>query len=161
LLAGLPDALPNGAPGFRMAGIPTCRLILLSFLVLWAGVAGARAVDSGSFTGHYEPAVAGADLVFALDISQTGSQADVSFSASMTDGSGAAPEAEGKGRVDAAGVLKFTFKDSFDNEGTGTLVQRPDGYHLHLDVSKVVDPRPTRFYGDIVLKKLSDKPASS
>lgn len=144
-----------------MAGIRTCRTILLAFLVLGTGVAGARAADTGSFTGHYEPAVARADSVFALDISQTGSQADVSFSASMSDGSGAAPDADGKGTVDAAGVLKFTFKDSFDNEGTGTLVRRPDGYHLHLDVGKIVDPRPTRFYGDILLKKLSDKPASS
>ena len=116
--------------------------------------------SAGSFTGHYEPAVAEADSVFALDISQTGPQADISFSASMTDGSGAAPDADGKGTVDADGVLKFTFKDSFDNEGTGTLVQRPDGYHLHLDVSKTVDPRPTRFYGDILLRKLSNKPAS-
>jgi hypothetical protein len=143
-----------------MMVIRTCRTILVGFLVLGAGVAGALAADRGSFAGHYEPVVASADSVFALDILQTGSRADVSFSASMTDGSGAAPDADGKGTVDAAGVLKFTFKDSFDNEGTGTLVLRADGYHLHLDVTKIVDPRPTRFYGDILLKKLSDKRAS-
>jgi len=143
-----------------MAAMRMCRPILLTFLVVWAGVAGVLADDSVSFTGHYEPVVAATDSVFALDISQSGAQAEVSFSASLTDGSGAAPDAEGRGKVDAGGVLKFTFKDSFDNEGTGTLVRRPDGYHLHLDVSKVIDPRPTRFYGDLLLKKLSDKPAS-
>ncbi len=149
--------------GVQHDAILTCRTILLTLLGLGAGSAAAPAMpaDVGRFTGHYEPAVAAADWVFALDISQTGSKADVSFSASMTDGSGAAPDADGMGVVDAAGILKFTFKDSFDNEGTGTLVRRPDGYHLHLDVSKTVDPRAVRFYGDILLKKLSDKPARS
>jgi len=118
--------------------------------------AGAETVND---TGHYELADANANRSFSLDITQTGTGADISFSAAMADGSGAAPDGDGKGKMDQAGVLTFTFKDSFDNEGTGILIRGKDGYHLKMNVTKVVEPRPLRFYGDVLLKKTADKPS--
>lgn len=110
-----------------------------------------------NYSGHYELANAKADRMFSLDIKQTDSRVDVSFSAAMADGSGAAPDGAGKGRIED-GVLSFEFKDSFNNEGTCTLEPGKGGYHLSITVIKVVDPSPFHFYGSVLLKKTSDKP---
>ncbi len=127
----------------------------LFFAVLGLGAARADAVN---FTGHYELADAKADHSFSLDVTQTGTSVELSFSAAMADGSGAAPDGDGKGGVDKDGALKFTFKDSFDNAGTGTLAAGKDGYHLKLDATTVADARAMRFYGDVLLKKTAEKP---
>jgi hypothetical protein len=131
-------------------------LTVLAFTLLF--YATGNAFPAASLTGHYELADGKADRSFSLDITQTGSNADLSFSAAMADGSGAAPDGEGHGKIDATGVLSFTFKDSFDNEGSGTFELKKDGYHLHLNVTKVIEPRPLHFYGDVLLKKTSSKP---
>ena len=110
-----------------------------------------------TYTGHYELADAKGDRTFSLDISQTGSRAKVSFSAAMANGSGAAPDGTGQGRVED-GVLSFTFKDSFENEGACILAPANGGYHLTMTVTKEVDPRPFHFYGTTLLKRTSDKP---
>lgn len=112
-----------------------------------------------NYTGHYELADTKTGTAFSLDLTQTGSKAEFSFSAAMSDGSGAAPDGDGKGHLDKNGVLIFTFSDSFENEGTGTLEHKKDGYRLTLNVTKVAEPRPLRFYGDVLLKKTSDKPS--
>jgi len=110
-----------------------------------------------NYTGHYELANVKADRTFSLEVKQTGSRADISFSTAMADGSGAAPDGTGKGEVED-GVLSFAFKDSFNNEGTCTLESKNDGYHLSMTVIKVVDPSPFHFYGNILLKKTANKP---
>jgi hypothetical protein len=115
------------------------------------------AADNASFTGHYELAAKDQDWLFSLDVSQTGSRAKITFSASMADGSGAAPDGDGGGSIDKSGRLAFTFKDSFDDEGTGTLVMKKDGYHLSMTVTKVTETRTLRFYGDVLLRKTSNK----
>ncbi len=122
-------------------------------------LAGARAA-AADYTGHYELANTKADYAFSLDVTQTGSEVHLTFSASMTDGSGAAPDGDGQGRINPAGTLEFTFKDSFDNAGSGTLVPGPEGYHLKLNPTTVADPRVLHLYGDAVLKKTADKPSA-
>ncbi len=125
--------------------------------MMYCHTAGA-APSAPNFTGHYELANANSDRSFSLDVQQTVSKADFSFSAAMADGSGAAPNGDGTGKVDAKGVLIFTFKDSFDNEGSGTLTKTKSGYLLTLDAVKVQEPRPLRFYGEVHLRKTADKP---
>ncbi len=131
--------------------------MLAVFLALFAGT-GARA-DATNYTGHYELADAKTDYSFSLDVTQTGASAQLSFSAAMADGSGAAPDGDGKGAVDTDGTLKFTFKDSFDNAGSGTLVAGKDGYHLTLNPTTVADPRALHLYADALLKKTAVKPS--
>ncbi len=116
----------------------------------------AAASTEPDYNGHYELVDGKAGRTFSLDVKQTKSRAEVSFSAAMEDGSGAAPDGTGKGRIED-GVLSFTFKDSFNNEGTCTLESRNDGYHLSMTVIKVVDPGPFHFYGNVLLKKTSAK----
>jgi hypothetical protein len=135
----------------RCGAVAGALLISLTWPVLWA------AADQANFTGHYELADKNGGQSFSLDVTQTGAQAEISFSAAMADGSGAAPDGDGKGGVDKSGVLAFTFKDSFDNEGTGTLQAEKGRYHLTLTTTKVTEPRALRFYGDVLLRKTSNK----
>jgi hypothetical protein len=118
----------------RCGAIAGALLINLALPVLRA------AVDNSNFTGHYELADKNADQSFSLDVTQTGSHAEITFLAAMADGSGAAPDGDG-----------------FDNEGTGTLVAEKDGYHLKLTATQVTEPRALRFYGDVLLRKTSNK----
>jgi hypothetical protein len=110
-----------------------------------------------NYNGHYELANAKAGRAFSLEVKQTRSRAEVTFSAAMADGAGAAPDGTGKGRVED-GVLSFKFKDSFNNEGTCTLESGKHGYQLNMTVIKVVDPRPFHFYGTVLLKRTTNKP---
>ena len=80
---------------FYFAGIVTAFAIL--------GTIGAHASPPApTYTGHYELANLHADQSFSLDVKQTGSKADLSFTAAMADGSGAAPDGDGKGQVNKA-----------------------------------------------------------
>jgi len=128
--------------------------------VFVAGLVGMLFVHASAtetnYNGHYELADAKAARTFSLDVKQTGSRANISFSAAMADGSGAAPDGEGKGHVEDC-VLSFTFKDSFNNEGTCTLEFKKRVYHLSMTVIKVVDPSPFHFYGNVLLKKTLNK----
>jgi len=132
-------------------------------VVIAAALFGTLSVYASSsatnYGGHYELADTKAARTFTLEVKQTGSRADVSFSAAMEDGSGAAPDGSGKGRVED-GVLSFDFKDSFNNEGTCTLEPGKRGYQLSITVIKVVDPSPFHFYGSVLLRRTSDKPQS-
>ena len=95
-----------------------------------------------------------------MDLTQSGSHVSVSFSAGRADGSGAAPDGGGDGQVDQSNVVHFTFKDSFDNEGTGTVSRKGDVYSIDLEVSQELDSRAAQLYGTFALKRTSKKPAS-
>jgi hypothetical protein len=90
------------------------------------------------YNGSYELAGKRTDRDFFLEVRQTGSRAKVNFSASMADGTGAAPDAEGDGRIED-GVLPH------------------GGYQLDMVVTKMVEAAPLHFYGTLLLKKVSDR----
>jgi hypothetical protein len=135
------------------------RLLALVFLALAVTVHAADPA-AASLTGHYELAKK-SNSPLSFDVLQKGNAATTSFSAGHADGSGAAPDGDGEGTLNARGELTFKWTDTFDNAGTGTL--RHDGklYHLSLKTTKVVDPRATVFYGEITLKRTSPKPQMS
>jgi hypothetical protein len=145
----------SGMTGGR-AWVRALRASIL--LAVFCGTLSAHAASTDiNYNGHYELADAKAGRSFSLEVEQTRSRAEVSFSAAMADGVGAAPDGSGKGRVED-GVLSFNFKDSFNNQGTCTLEPGKGGYHLCMTVLKVVDPGPFHFYGDVLLVKTSKKP---
>jgi len=138
----------------------------LPFLALLIGLfvacpAAAAPAPKPDFNGSYELAGKPSGRVFSLEVQLKGRRATVSFSASMTDGAGAAPDADGTGKVDDD-VLSFKFKDSFNNEGTCKLRLLPNSslYQLDMVVTKVVEPSPLHFYSTLQLKKTSARPAS-
>jgi hypothetical protein len=84
--------------------------------------------------------------VFQLSLEQNGNNVSVFFSAGYNDGRGAAPEADGTGKVTSKGIAEFTFEDSFKNAGTGTIMRSADGVTLSLKTTRVADPRCLVFY---------------
>lgn len=135
------------------------RFLILAVLAITAA---AHAADptADSLTGHYELAKK-SNSPLSFDVQQKGKSATTSFSAGHADGSGAAPDGDGEGTLNAKGELEFKWTDTFDNAGTGTL--RHDGklYHLSLKPTKVAEPRAVVFYGEITLKRTSTKPQMS
>ena len=148
-------SLPSGTMRGRI--LPRGLQMAVVVAALFGTLFGRASSTETNYSGHYELADVKAGRTFSLEVTQTGSRAKISFSAAMADGSGVAPDGTGKGRVED-GVLSFAFKDSFNNEGTCTLESRNDGYHLSMTVIKVVDPSPFHFYGNVLLKKIPDKP---
>jgi len=145
-----PSGIIRGRPG----ALALCAFLLAA--ALSGAVSGQTPPENTNYNGHYEMVDVKAGRKFSLDVKQAGSRAEVSFAAVMTDGSGAAPDGTGKGRVED-GVLSFAFKDNFSNEGTCTLELLKDGYHLSMTVLKVADPAPFHFYGTFLLRKTPDK----
>jgi hypothetical protein len=128
------------------------------FFVLLLGLAmPTTAAPAANFTGHYELAKSTAKA-FALDVTQKDGKAEVSFSAGNEDGSGAAPDGDGAGRLNAQGELTFTFTDSFGNTGSAVLRRAGTGYRLSMKMDKVEEPRALVHYGILTLKRTSTKP---
>ncbi len=134
---------------------PACLLGLLPALLAIASLP-VKADPPSNFGGSYELAGQRTDRQFSLEVRQSGSRVKVDFTAAMADGSGAAPDAEGDGKIED-GVLSFKFKDSFDNEGRCKLQPNHGVYRLDMVVTKVVEPSPLHFYGTLLLKKTSDR----
>jgi len=100
-----------------------------------------------NFTGEYaDKNFLNGQGVFELSLEQNGNNVTIFFSAGYNDGHGAAPEADGTGKVTSKGTIEFTFEDSFKNAGTGTISHSGDGVILSLKTSRVVDPRCLVFY---------------
>ena len=149
---------------YRLLCMQLCRICSLAFgalaiaaVMIFSMSLGHAGVTAPNFAGHYELANSKAGRAFSLEVKMTDPRhAEISFSAAMDDGSGPAPDGDGKGRIEE-GVLSCKFTDSFSNEGTCTLTPAKHGYEFNMVVVKVVDPRPFHFYGSVLLKK-STKP---
>ena len=128
-------------------------------VVILAGLLPTLAHASGgpvNYAGHYELADKHPGRIFTMDLSQSGSRVHVMFYASTQGDLEAQPTGEGRGRVNDRGILEFTFKDNFANEGTATLAPAGKGYRVELRVTKFVDPSPLHFYGVLTVKKTSN-----
>jgi len=108
------------------------------------------------FTGRYERAGDGKS-VFILHVRQTGPNAEIEFSASRADGTGAAPEGNGTGALNEKGELACDFEDSFGNKGTAVLGKVRGSFQLTVTPVTVVDPRAVKFYGVIGLRRTPDR----
>lgn len=122
---------------------PQYFLLLAIFLIFTAASAPAQ-----SFAGEYsDKNLLGGKAVFQMSIEGSGSNMQVSFDAVYNDGHGAAPEAEGSGKVTNKGTVEFKFEDSFKNAGTGTITRGGDGVIVSLTTTRVADSRCLPFYG--------------
>jgi len=135
------------------------HLLVLTLLAI-TFVARAAEPAADSLTGHYELAKKSKSPL-SFDILQKGKNATTSFSAGNADGSGAAPDGDGEGALNAKGELEFKWTDTFDNAGTGTFRRDGKVYRLSLKPTKVTDPRAVAFYGELTLKRTSTKPQMS
>jgi hypothetical protein len=125
-------------------------------LVLAAHVSLAAA--SETWAGQYtDKKFLGGRAVFQLTIEQSGSAMQVSFDAAWVDAHGAAPEAEGPAKI-SGNTVTFTFKDTFENSGSGTITRAGDDILVTINPTHVVEPRCLAFYGkNMRLKRTAKK----
>ena len=128
---------------------------IVSLVVL--GLA-ADAAESAGWAGQYtDQKFLNGRAVFQLTIEQSGSKMQVSFDAAWVDAHGAAPEAEGPAKM-SGDTITFTFKDSFDNSGTGTITRAGNDIIVTINPTHVVEPRCLAFYGkNMRLKRVGKK----
>jgi hypothetical protein len=117
-----------------------------------------RAADSSGWAGQYRAEkFLNGRAVFQLSIEQSGNKMQVSFDAAWADGHGAAPEAEGPASV-SGNTVTFTFKDTFDNSGTGTITRSGNDIIVSINPTHIVEPRCLGFYGkNMRLKRVAKK----
>jgi hypothetical protein len=118
------------------------QLILLITLSLLSIAAGAA-----NLAGEYsDKKFLNGQGVFELSLEQTGNNVSIFFSAGYNDGHGAAPEADGKGKVTTKGTVEFTLEDGNKNAGFGTILQTGDDVIVSIKTTRVADPRCLAFY---------------
>ena len=123
------------------------RPLVVALVFLTSSGFVARAADSAGWAGQYrDNKFLGGRAVFQLTIEQSGGKMQVSFDAAWVDAHGAAPEAEGPATV-SGNTITFTFKDSFDNSGTGTITRSGDGIVVSINPTHVAEARCLAFYG--------------
>ena len=129
---------------------------LVAFLVSFAAIA--LAAEPTNFTGEWaDKNYLKGKGVFQLSLEQNGSDVSVFFSAGRSDGSGADPEANGKGKVTSKGTVEFTWEDSFKNSGKGTVRKSGNDVIVSVKPTKVADSRCLEFYGDGIRLKPAGK----
>ena len=118
----------------------------------------ARGGDAPNWAGEFtDKKFLSGMAVFQMSINRSGNAWHVAFDAVYNDGHGAAPEAEGPGKVSGS-TLQFTFKDTFSNTGTGTITPAGDDIIVSLKPTHVAEARCLVFYKqNIRLKRVSKK----
>ena len=91
--------------------------------------------------------------VFQMSVDQSGNAIQVSFDAAYSDAHGAAPDGQGLAKITGKNMLEFTWEDSFNNSGTGTIIRAGDGIKVSMKTTRVVDSRCLVFYGQNVRLK--------
>jgi hypothetical protein len=142
----------------KMPILSFLRHVVATILFLAAASIALQAADSPGWAGQYrDDKFLGGRAVFQLSIEQSGSATQVSFDAAWADGHGAAPEAEGPAKV-SGNTLTFTFKDTFENSGTGTITRAGNDILVSINPTHVVEPRCLAFYGkNMRLKHVTKK----
>jgi hypothetical protein len=134
------------------------RYLAIALLTLAIGATIAIAAETPSFAGEYaDKKFLKGQGVFQMSLEQSGNEVTVFFSAVHNDGHGAAPEADGKGKVASKGTVEFKWKDSFQNAGTGTIARAGSDIIVSIKPTKVADSRCLEFYGDNIRLKPAGK----
>jgi hypothetical protein len=107
----------------------------------------AYAAGPANFAGEYaDKNFLNGQGVFQMSLEQNGTNVSVFFAAAHNDGHGAAPEADGSGKVTSKGTVEFKWEDSFKNAGTGTISRSGSNVIVSLKPTRVVDARCLEFY---------------
>ena len=118
-------------------------------LLLCLGLAVLLPAKEASWTGNYtDKKYLNGQAVFQLNILQEGETITVDFDAVYNDGHGCAPQGNGPAKVVDKDTLKFTFTDSSNNTGTGTIKRARDGVIVSIKLTRVADRRCVVFYAE-------------
>ena len=118
-------------------------------MLLCFGLAALSPAKEANWTGNYtDKKYLNSQAVFQLNILQEGETISVDFDAVYNDGHGFAPQGSGRAKVVDTNTLIFTFTDSANNSGTGTIKRVGDGIILSLKPTRVADSKCLAFYAD-------------
>lgn len=131
------------------------RHLLLEAIVLTFSVSSARA----QFAGEYaDKNFLSGQATFQMSLEQSGNIMSVWFSAGYNDGHSIQPVADGTGRASPKGTVEFTFKDSSNNAGSGTITRAGDDIIVSLKTTRVADSRCLELYRqNMRLKRVGKK----
>jgi hypothetical protein len=143
----------------RIAGVKTHTTFLLTICLLTlGGISRLSAADETGWSGNYtDKQFLKGRAVFQLSILQEGARINVDFDAVYNDGHGCAPEGSGPAKVVDKNTLKFTFTDSDNNSGTGTIKRAGAEVIISIKPVRVADPRCVVFYGENIRLKAAAK----
>jgi hypothetical protein len=131
------------------------RHLLLGAIVLAFSISAARAQFAGEYADRN---FLGGQAAFQMSLEQTGSAVSVWFSAGYNDGHSIQPVADGTGRASPKGMVEFTFKDSSQNAGNGTITRAGADIIVSLKTTRVADSRCLELYRqNMRLKRVSKK----
>ena len=116
-------------------------------MLLCLGLAALLPAKEANWTGNYtDKKYLNSQAVFQLNILQEGETISVDFDAVYNDGHDCAPQGSGPAKVVDKNSLIFTFTDSANNAGTGTIKRTGDGVVLSIKPTHIGDPRCVVFY---------------
>jgi hypothetical protein len=123
-------------------GVPVIAVIIAS-----AVTSSSFAAEPTNFAGEYaDKKFLKGQGVFQMSLEQNGNNVSVFFSTAYSDGHGAAPEADGTGKVTSKGTVEFRWEDSLKNAGTGTITRSGDDVIVSIKTMRVADSRCLEFY---------------
>src|SRR5260370_16573813 len=112
-----------------------------------------------NFAGEYaDRNFLNGQATFQMRLEERGNALSVWFSAGYNDGHGLQPVADGNGKITGKGTVEFTFKDSSNNAGTGTITRAGDDIIVSLKTTRVADSHCVELYRqNMRLKKVGKK----
>ena len=134
-----------------------CVIVPLSCILIV--IASAIAAQPTNFAGEYvDRNFLNGQATFQMSLEQSGNALSVWFSAGYNDGHSIQPVADGSGKITGKGTVEFTFKDSSNNVGTGTIARAGDDIIVSLKTTRVADSRCVELYRqNMRLKKVGKK----
>jgi hypothetical protein len=141
----LSDRVHNFFMNTLSSSFPYRRASLVAVFTLLACLI-ARGGEVPNWAGEYtDKKFMNGLAVFQMTVTQSGNAWHVAFDGAYVDGHGAAPEAEGPGKV-SGNTLQFTWKDTFSNSGTGTITRAGDDIIISIKPTHVAEARCLVFY---------------
>jgi len=119
---------------------------VLGALIVWFSAVAVSA-NAQNFAGEYaDRKFLNGRAVFQMSLEQSDNALSVWFSAGYNDGHGCSADAQGTGKTAGKGAVEFTFRDSSNNSGTGTLTRAGEDFAVALKLTHVGDARCQEFY---------------
>jgi len=131
------------------------KLTLLLLILTLSGVQAADQWFVGTFFGRQEMTERDLERVVELTVAKPKDGGELAITGGFwyTEGRLPAPDFEGTLTSSAKGKAHFTFRDTFANEGTATLIEDGKGARLQIKITKVKNSRTLLLYDEIRLKR--------
>jgi hypothetical protein len=123
---------------------PLRQIFLL--LIVFSCTALADESIIGAFQGSVATKSGKDDKVLEVTISRGESEYELAGGAWYSSGRSPEPDFQGKSLPGEGATMRFTFKDSFGNEGVASISRDGSGVLLHIEISKVEESRCLPLY---------------